>query len=182
MALSGKDVTKILVGGAELFTSPYVTNAGAGTFSSFGHTLEPTEWALEYEDFDVVSELSIGRVKTVPINANYSIKAVLGQNDPAAMLIMSRQLAAQLTGTPPNDNLAFSDPVEIYYQLKLVGVGFGTTKVDTYTFWRCQVASVEPIQYAKAGVQRLAATWKVLRDDSIVAPTTNGFYAKRVST
>jgi hypothetical protein len=180
MPINGLQTFQILAGGATLSIAPYASAAGAFTGTSFGHTLSPTTLGFAFEDFDVETEQSIGRVKSVPVMANYTIKATLAQNDAQAMLMAIREPAAYLaeTGTA-TANLAFVDPQEIYYQLKLVGVGYGTTKVDTYRFWRCQVATVGDISFAKKGVQALDITFKITRDDTVTTFTTSGYYGFR---
>jgi hypothetical protein len=181
MPLQGLASWQILAGGATLSIAPYASNAGAFTGTSFGHTLTPTTWGLAFEDFDVETEQSIGRVKTLPVAANYTLKATLAQNDAQAMFIATRQNTSGflVETTTATANLAFNDPVEVYYQLKLVGVGYGTTKVDTYRFWRCQVSQVADISYAKKGVQALEITFKILRDDTVTTFTTSGYYGFR---
>jgi hypothetical protein len=180
MPINGLQTFQILAGGATLSIAPYAAAAGTFTGTSFGHTLTPTEFGVSFEDFDVETEQSIGRVKSVPVLANYTIKCSLAQNDTQAMLIALREPAAYLveTGTA-TANLAIVDPQEIYYQLKLVGPGYGTTKIDTYRFWRCQVGTVDPVSYAKKGVQALGLTFKITRDDSVTTFTTSGFYGFR---
>lgn len=180
MPLQGLASWQILAGGATLSIAPYASNAGPFTGTSFGHTLTPTEFGLAFEDFDVETEQSIGRVKSIPVSANYTLKVTLAQNDAQAMLIAVREPAAYLaeTGTA-TANLAFVDPQEIYYQLKLVGKGYGTTTVDTYRFWRCQVSQVEPIVYGKKAVQGLGITFKITRDDTVTTYTTSGYYGFR---
>jgi hypothetical protein len=180
MPINGLQSFQILAGGATLSIAPYATNAGAFTGTSFGHTLTPTEFGLAFEDFDVETEQSIGRVKTIPVMADYTIKVQLAQNDTQAMLIAIREPAAYLveTGTA-TANVAIVDPQEIYYQLKLVGPGWGTTKIDTWRFWRCQVSTVDPVVFGKKAVQALGVTFKITRDDSVTTFTSNGYYGFR---
>jgi hypothetical protein len=173
------DAARILVGGAQVKIGAYVADAAAGSLLTFGHTLTPTEFSFGFTDFDVITEQSQGRVKSVPQDADYQLKLEVAQNDTEAMLIATRQAAANLTSA--GLNLAFNDPVEIYYQVALVGVGYGSTKVDTYTFWRVQVKTTGPIPFAKAGVQKLTMTLGIFRDDSVVTtPLTKGLYGRRV--
>jgi hypothetical protein len=180
MPLQGLASWQILAGGATVSIAPYASNAGAFTGTSFGHTLTPTELGFAFEDFDVETEQSVGRVKSIPVTANYTLKVALAQNDAQAMLIATRAPAAYLaeTGTA-TANLAFVDPQEIYYQLKLVGVGYGTNKVDTYRFWRCQVGTVDPLVFGKKAVQGLGITFKITRDDTVTTYTTSGYYGFR---
>jgi hypothetical protein len=180
MPINGLQTFQILAGGATVSIAPYAAAAGAFTGTSFGHTLSPTTLGFAFEDFDVETEQSIGRVKSVPVTASYTLKVALAQNDAQAMLIATRQPAAYLaeTGTA-TANLAFNDPQEIYYQLKMVGKGYGTTTVDTYRFWRCQVSQVSDISFAKKGVQSLEITFKITRDDSVTTFTTSGYYGFR---
>jgi len=180
MPINGLQSWQILAGGATVSIAPYVTAAGTFTGTSFGHTLTPTELGFAFEDFDVETEQSIGRVKSIPVTANYTLKVQLAQNDAQAMLITTRQASGYLTETgTATANLAFNDPTEIYYQLKLVGKGYGTTTVDTYRFWRCQVSSVEPIVFGKKAVQALGITFKITRDDTVATFTTSGYYGFR---
>lgn len=180
MPLQGLASWQILAGGATVSLAPYVSNAGAFTGTSFGHTLTPTEFGVGFEDFDVETEQSIGRVKSVPVTANYTLKVQLAQNDAQAMLIAVREPGSYLTETGTSTaNLAFVDPQEIYYQLKVVGKGYGTTTVDTYRFWRCQVSTVEPVVFGKKAVQALGITFKITRDDTVTGFTASGYYGFR---
>jgi len=190
MALPGtKDTTQILAGGAEVKIGVYAANGvdnGAAN-KTFGHTLSPTELGFAFEDFEVETEQSIGKVITVPVAASYTLKFDIAQNDPEAMLIATRMTSGQLTGAALGaKTLAFTDPSAIYYQVALVGPGYGSTShTDTYTFWRCQVTSIDNIPFGKRAVQHLAVTMKVLRDDSAGAGTgylTKGFYGVRIQT
>jgi len=181
MALKdAKDATLILAGGAEVKIGAWVTAGGAGSLKTFGHTLAPAELGMAFEDFEIETEQSVGRVKSIPVSAQYTIKCDVAQNETDAMLIAMRMASAQLTGTG-NINLAIVDPSEIYYQVALVGKGYGTTaSTDTYTFWRCQVGTVDNIPFGKRAVQHLGITFKILRDDSVTATTTKGLYGVRV--
>ncbi len=180
MPINGLQSWQILAGGATVSIAPYSSNAGTFTGTSFGHTLTPTEFGLAFEDFDVETEQSIGRVKSTPVLANYTLKVNLAQNDAQSMLIAMREPAAYLTETGTTAaNLAIVDPQEIYYQLKLVGKGYGSNSVDTYRFWRCQVSTVEPVVFGKKAVQALGITFKITRDDTVTTYTTSGYYGFR---
>ena len=188
MALTGtKDATQILAGGAEVKIGAYVAAAVAGSLQSFGHTLSPTELGFSFEDFEVESEQSIGKLITIPVAASYTLKFDIGQNDPEAMLIATRMSSVQLTGAVLGaKTLAFVDPQAIYYQVALIGPGWGSTShTDTYTFWRCQVSTIDNIPFGKRAVQHLAVTMKILRDDSAGFGTgylTKGYYGVRVQS
>jgi len=185
MAIAGLDSTKILVGGATLWIGTYATSAGTFTGTSFGHTLSPTTFGIAFEDFDVETEQSIGRVLTLPVSANYTLKCELAQNDAQGMLIALRQSStAFLTETATTSfNLAINDPAAVYWQLKLVGVGYTTNKIDTYRFWKSQVSQVSDITYAKKGVQSLGITFKIIRDDTCSGVfTTAGYYGNRIGS
>ena len=173
------DTTKILTGGALVKIGGWTYNAAAATLLSFGHLLTPAELGFAFEDFDIETEQSIGRVKTIPVSANYTLKFDVAQNEADAMLIASRQPSTQLTGSNNTTVLGFSDPKEIYYQVALIGSGYATSGTETYTFWKAQVSSVDNIPFGKKAVQHLGMTLKILRDDSISAPLTNGYYGNR---
>jgi hypothetical protein len=182
VALGGKDVTQILAGGAEIFIGAKTADAAAGTLVSFGHTLSPTEFGFEFEDFPVETEQSIGRATSFIVGATYSLKLDIAQNSPAAMRIAARLPAAALTGTSPNENLAFIDPAGEFFQVAMVGKGYGTTKIDTYTFWNCQVRTVSPVPFGKKAVQHLGILLDIFRDDTVVTtPNTKGIYGRRVA-
>ena len=182
MALAGSlDSTKILAGGAQVKIGTYaqfgVDNVAGN--KTFGHTLSPAELGIAFEDFDVETEQSIGRVKTIPVNVAYTLKFDVAQNDAEAMLIATRMAAAQLTASATN--LAFTDPSEIYYQIALVGKGYGSTSgTDTYTFWKCQISSIDSIPFGKKAVQHIGITAKIIRDDTVTATTIRGIYGVRV--
>lgn len=182
MALGGKDVTQILAGGAEIFIGAKTADAAAGTLVSFGHTLAPTEFAFEFENFDVETEQSIGLATSFIVMAKYSIKLDIAQNSPSAMRIAARLPAAALTGTSPNENLAFVDPVAEFFQVAMVGKGYGSTKIDTYTYWNCQVKTVGAVPFGKKAVQHLGIVLDIFRDDTVVTtPNTKGIYGRRVA-
>jgi len=186
MALAGTlDAAKILAGGAQVQVGAWIAAGAAGTLKTFGHTMSPAELGFSFEDFDVETEQSIGRVKTIPVAASYTLKLDIAQNDPEAMLIATRMASTQLTGINGAQILAFIDPTEIYYQVALVGPGYGNTAhTDTYTFWRCQVSSIDNIPFGKKAVQHIGMTFKVLRDDSITGTftLTKGLYGVRIQS
>jgi len=182
MALVGKDATQILAGGAEIFIGAKTTDGAAGSLLSFGHTLNPTEFAFEFEDFPIETEQSIGLATSFIVGAKYSLKIDVAQNNPAAMRIAARLAAANLTGSAPNETLAFNDPANEFFQVAVVGRSYGTTKVDTYTFWNSQVRTTEPIPFGKRAVQHLSMLLDLFRDDTVVTtPLTKGVYGRRVA-
>ena len=172
----------VMVGAATVSIGAYVTNAGPGTLTDVGHLIAPAELGSEFENFDVESERSFGIIKTVPIKAGFTLKIPIMESRPELLRTVLRLVSGQLTGTAPNQTLAVVDPVEQYHQIQLVSAGIGTTATRTQTYWKCQALTVEPIQYGKATVQAYNATFRILRDDSITTPTTNGLYFKQVDS
>ncbi len=166
----------ILVGAATVSIGDYVTAGGAGTLTDVGHTNGPVTLAPTFSDFEVKSERAFGTLKRIPLDATYKLKIPLMEATLEHMRIVNRQAAAQLTGTPPNEILALSDPQEQYQQISIVGPGLGTTSLRTITLWRCIVAELGEIQFAKGEKVVFDVTFDVLYDDSVAAPLTKGFY------
>jgi hypothetical protein len=182
MALGGKDVTQILAGGAEIFIGAKTADAAAGTLLSFGHTLKPTEFNFDFEDYPVETEQSIGLATSFIVGAKFALIFDIAQNSPSAMRIAARLGAANLTGSSPNETLAFNDPAAEFFQVAMVGKGYGTTKIDTYTFWNAQVRTGGPIPFGKREVQHIPITLDLFRDDSVITtPLTKGIYGRRVA-
>ena len=158
----------------------WVANAGATTLTDVGHTSGPVELGSEFENFDVESDRTPGIIKTVPIKAGFTLKIPMLEVTAELLRTAMRLATGQVSGTGDNKTVAVSDPAEQYHRVQLVTQGVGTTRVRTITAWKCQVLSVDPIQYGKAVAQSYVATLRMLRDDSITAPTTDGYFYKQV--
>lgn len=172
----------VLVGAATVFYGDYVTNAGAATFTEFGHTSGPVEIAKEAEYYEPESEQSLGPVLSKIQKLSFTIKVPAMEATPALLAILAEQESTQVTGTAPNQTVAIATPDVNYYQLKIVGVGPGTLAVRTVTAWKCKVVAAEPIQFGRGQFQSYNLTFRVYRDSSITTTTTNGSYFKQVDT
>jgi len=177
----------ILVGAGIVKMGAYTAaGAAASPMNDLGHTLSPTELSTNIENFEVITERSFGRVKAVPTNAEFSIKAEFAQAEAALLQQFLRQGSGQLTGTAPNQTFGMNDPLEVYYQLSITGPGTGTNKLRVLTFWKTQPLTMEPIPFAKAGVQKYGVTFGVFRDDSVIAvpagTTLPGVYFMQVDS
>ena len=173
----------VLVGAATVYYGDYVTNAGAATFTEFGHTSGPVEIAKEAEYYEPESEQSLGPVLSKIQKLSFTIKVPAMEATPKLLAILAEQdTTTQVTGTAPNQTVAIATPEVNYYQLKIVGTGPGTNATRTVTAWKCKVIAAEPIQFGRAAFQSYNMTFRVYRDSSITTTTTNGSYFKQVDT
>lgn len=173
------DSTNVYVGAATVSLGAYVSNAGAGSLTDVGHTKAPVELAPEFENYDVSSERVFGILKSVPIGASYTLKVPMMECTLEHLRVATRQASTQLNNT--TSTLAVSDPQEQYHQITCA-ITDATAGTQTLTLWKCQVASMEPVPFAKGDSQVYNVTFRVLYDDSITTPTTNGYYWKRVNS
>lgn len=180
----------IVLGRADVSISPWVTNAGAGTFAALGHIAGPVTIENSWEDYEVKSEQQLGAVGFVPTSYAVKLKFSIMESLLENWRIALRLLAAQKTGTTPNFTLAIVDPTEVYHQVKFVGkpirsalTGLGPNPGSrTILAWRASIGSVEPVGLAKDAPQMLAVTLNCAYDESIAAPTTAGRYYQVVDT
>lgn len=180
MGLAGLSATKILVGAGTFSIGNYTISGGAGTLVDIGHTLTPFELSGNFENFDVDSERATEIVATYPQKSAYDLKVDFAQNEPEAMRIAFRQTAGNLSGTAgTGETLRVGSALAQYHQGSLVVPGTGTNSTATYTFWKMQVANVEPVVFGKAAVQGLKVTFRILRDDTV--STTDKIF-KRVDS
>jgi len=161
------DATKIEVGSGVFSIGDWVTAGGAGSLADVGHIKSPFEIGVAMENFDVETERAIGIVKTTPTKDDYTLKVHFHEADPEWLGFALGQPDANLTGTAPDETLLVGDRSERYHQATIVGTGIGTTAVRTWTFWRLQVISLEPVLIGKAVEQSYNVTFRILRDDSV---------------
>lgn len=157
----------IMVGAATVSESAYVTAGGAGSFTDLGHTKTPVTLAISFEDYEVKSERAFGTLKKVPQTAKVALKIPMTEAVLENYRIVTRQPAANLTGTPPDMTLLVGDQLEQYHQMKLDIPGVGTTGARTMTLWKCIIESLAELPFAKGLEQLLEMTMDVLYDDSV---------------
>lgn len=163
------DAGKIKAGAGVFSYGDYVAAGGAGSLSDAGHVKSPFELATAMENFDDETERVTGIVLTNPIKTDHTLKVALHQVDAALFQMALGLPAANRTGTAPNETVLVGDRVAQFHQATLVVPGEGTTGSTTFTFWKLQVISVEPIQFGKGVSQMLAVTFRALRDDTVTS-------------
>jgi len=176
----------VVIGAPVVSVSPWVTNAGAGTFRDLGHLSEAPTVKWDTENYDQESESVLGVIKTKPIKQGGEITIGMLEATADNLALLTRQPSTQLSGTTPNRVLAISDSQAIDLQMKFVGPGpegtAGVPSVRTELYWKCQVVSSEPIPHAKAGAQVYKVVLRIMRDSSVASPSTNGSFGKQSDT
>ena len=168
------DSTKIMVGAGTFSIGDYTSAGGAGSLTDVGDILTPYEIGSEFANFDVETERATGIVATYPLTDGHTIKVAMAESDPTWLRIAMGQPSANLTGTTPDKRLLVGDRAAQYHQATLVATGIGTTGVRTWTFWKLQVLSKEPIQVGKGVVQSYVVTFRALRDSTVA--TADKYY------
>ena len=157
----------VIVAGATVEMSAYVTAGGAGTFTEVGHTSSPTELQGTFEDVDITSEQVPGIVAKRRISSRYTLKFRMMETVLENWRQAMRQAAANLTGTPPDMTLLVGAGAEQYHQIQIVGTGVGTTGVRTLTAWKFIVTEMAPIAFAKGAPQEIEITGELCYDESV---------------
>lgn len=163
-----------LIGAATVSIGAWVTAGGAGSLTDVGHTAGPVTVQHSFEDHDTKSERAKGIIKKTAIDMAVTVKVPALEATLEHWRQLSRQAAANLTGTPPDMTLRVGDHSSAYFQMTLVGPGVGTTGVRTVTLWKCIPIDVGEIKFAKGEDVVFDVTWAVLYDDSVA--TADKFY------
>lgn len=163
-----------LIGAGTVSIGDWVTAGGAGSLTDVGHTNAPIDVTHAFEDHETKSERAKGTIKRTPMDMTVTVKVPMLEATLEHWRILSRQAAANLTGTPPDLTLRVGQPVAQYHQMTIVGPGLGSGSVRTVTLWRAIVMEVGPIQFAKGGDMVFDVTFGILEDDTL--GTADTFY------
>ena len=150
---------------ASVSVSPYVAARGAGTFVVLGFTLGGVMISDKRDRYKVSPDQLLGNVISVPIKAEAKIKFKMLESVLENLRYALGLTAGQKTGTTPNFTLKrnMSEAAQ-YHQIKVVGVGNGTTGVRTYTAWRCVFEETEDLGIKKEEAKVLGVTIDVLEE------------------
>lgn len=175
--------SNVLVGPCTAWHSAYVANAGAGTFTEFGHTSAACEIAKEAEYYEPESEQSLGPVTSRIQKLSFTLKVPTMEASVDNLRIALEQPSGNVSGTGANKTIGVGDPEVEYFQLKLEGVGPGTTGVRTWLCWKCKVIAMEPILIGRNQFQGYNLTFRIYRDASVVTnPEVKGLFYQQVDT
>lgn len=165
----------IVVGApASVSVSAYVASRGAGTFSLMGFTLGGVMISDKRDRYKVSPDQLLGNVISVPIKAEATIKFKMLEGVLENFRYALGLPAGAKTGTTPNFTLKRDmSAAAIYHQIKVVGVGNGTTGVRTFTAWRCVFAEIEDTGIKKEEAKVLGVTLDILEEAETPA---NGAY------
>jgi len=165
----------IVVGApASVSVSPYVASRGAGTFVVLGFTLGGVMISDKRDRYKVSPDQLLGNVISVPIKAEATIKFKMLEGVLENFRYALGLPAGAKTGTTPNFTLKRDmSAAGIYHQIKVVGVGNGTTGVLTFTAWRCVFSEVEDTGMKKEEAKVIGVTIDILEEAETPA---NGAY------
>jgi len=161
-----QSAAQVQAGRPLVYLAPWVSNQQSlsPVYVEVGHT-EVVGWSPTMENFDIESEQATGIIKTVPVKDGHTIK-IPALESRADLLQIALCQTGSPSGTTPDFTVQISDRVERYYSIKIVAPGSGTTKVRTFTFWKCQITGMDEYQFGKKTVQKVSMTFRVMRDDT----------------
>jgi hypothetical protein len=164
--MSALDVTKIVVGAhSKIEVAPWVTAKGAGTFADAGASNGGLTFEEKVEHHMVEIDQRLGPVSAHPKKREGEIKVKYSQAEIDNLRIALGKPSGSVTGTPPDFTFKSDfSATEQYYQIKVTGKGLGTTKVRTWTFWRCFAKAMAPIPQKKDSEQFFEVTFGVLEE------------------
>ena len=165
----------IIVGApASISVSDYVASRAAGTFTLLGFTLGGVMISDKRERYKVSPDQLLGNVISVPVKAEGKIKFKMLEGVLENLRYALGLPTSAKTGTTPNFTLKrdFS-AARIYHQIKVVGVGNGTTGVRTFTAWRCVFEEFEDLGIKKDEAKVIGVTIDILEEAETPA---NGTY------
>lgn len=156
----------IVVGApASVSVSAYVASRGAGTFSVMGMTLGGVTLSDKRDRYKVYPDQTLGAVISVPIKADCTIKFKMLEGVLENFRYALGLPAGAKTGTTPNFTLKRDmSAAAIYHQIKVVGVGNGTTGVRTLTAWNCVFSETEDTGMKKEEAKVIGVTLDVLEE------------------
>jgi len=165
----------IVVGApASVSVSAYVASRAAGTFSVMGFTLGGVVVSDKRDRYKAYPDQLQGAVISVPIKAEATIKFKMLEGVLENFRYALGLPAGAKTGTTPNFTLKRDmSAAAIYHQIKVVGVGNGTTGVRTLTAWRCVFSETEDTGMKKEEAKVIGVTLDILEEAETPA---NGAY------
>jgi len=174
----------ILYGPCAVSIADWAAN-GAGTpFVDVGYTAGPVVITFKPTDYDVKVQQIPGILDKFVVDSECSAKFTMAELSIPNLRRAFRQPAANQTGTGDNLTLYVGVPDSQKLTIKLVGVGAGTTKVQTITLNRCIVTEPGAWDLDKEKPGQLETTVAVLYDESMTGtpPVGNDKYFKIVNT
>ena len=159
---------------ASISVSPYVAARGAGTFVVLGFSLGGVMVSDKRDRYKVSPDQLLGNVLSVPIKAEAKIKFKMLEGTLENLRYALGLTAGQKTGTTPNFTLKrnMSEAAQLH-QIKVVGVGNGSTGVRTFTAWRCVFEEIEDTGIKKEEAKVFGVTLDILEEADTPA---NGAY------
>lgn len=159
---------------ASISVSDYVAARAAGTFVLLGFSLGGVMIGDKRTRYKVSPDQLTGDVISVPIKAEATIKFKMLEGTLENLRYALGLPAAAKTGTTPNFTLKRNmSAAAQYHQIKVVGVGNGTTGVRTFTAWRCVFDQIEDLGIKKEEAKVFGVTIDILEEADTPA---NGAY------
>lgn len=161
MPLASPDIQNIIIGApSQLAVSDYVAARGAGTFYDVGFTLGGVMVSVKRDRYTVSPDQLLGNALSEPIKAEFMIKGKMLEGMLKNLAFaLGMDPATYVTGSDPNFTLKWNASERAkYHQIKVVGRGLGTTKVRTFTAWRCVFGEIEDIPWKKDEAQLIGFT------------------------
>lgn len=150
---------------ASISVSDYVANRGAGTFTVLGYSIGGVIISDKRDRYKVSPDQLLGNVISVPIKAEAKIKFKMLEGTLENLRYALGLAAGQKTGTTPNFTLKRDmSAAAQYHQIKVVGVGNGTTGVRTFTAWRCVFEEIEDLGIKKEEAKVVGVTIDILEE------------------
>ena len=159
---------------ASVSVSDYGASRAAGTYSLIGWTIGGVMVSDKRDRYKVSPDQLLGNVVSVPIKAEAKIKFKMLEGTLENLRYALGLPTGAKTGTTPNFTLKRDmSAVARYHQIKVVGVGNGTTGVRTFTAWRCVFEETEDLGIKKEEAKVIGVTLDVLEEYDTPA---NGAY------
>jgi len=159
---------------ASISISDYVSNRGAGTFTVVGFSIGGVVISDKRDRYKVSPDQQLGNVISVPIKAEAKIKFKMLEGTLENLRYALGLQTSYKTGTTPNFTLKRDmSAAAQYHQVKVVGVGNGTTGVRTFTAWRCVFEEFEDLGIKKEEAKVIGVTIDILEE---AATPSNGAY------
>jgi len=164
--LASPDIQNIIIGApSQVAISDYVATRGAGTFYNIGYTIGGVMISYKRERFKLSPDQFLGNVISEPIKAEATIKFKMLEGMIENLRLALALPAGAKTGADPNFTLKVNmSERAIYHQVKVTGRGLGTTKVRTFTSWRCVFQDFEDLPLTKEGAQIIGVTIDCLEE------------------
>jgi hypothetical protein len=159
---------------ASISVSDYVASRGAGTFVVLGYSIGGVVISDKRERTPLYPDQLLGKVRSVPHKADAQIKFKMFEATLENLRYALALPPGAKTGTTPNFTLKRNmSEAERYHQIKVVGIGNGTTGVRTFTAWRCVFLDTEDLEIKKDGAKVVGVTIDICEESDTPA---NGAY------